>query len=114
MTRTLTLAAALAATVLSTMASAQTVKVADRKGVVTATEWVKEGKHIEKITCKAFNGFDDSFKPTAVTEAVRYVKGKPKSETVDVAGVEEITPAVIEGCRARPDHTLVGRIRAVL
>jgi hypothetical protein len=111
MMRSVTLAAMLATAVASMPVSAQTLKVEDKKGVVTATEWIKQGKHVEKITCKAFNGFDESFKPTAVTEAARYAKGKLRDETIDVAGIERVTPAVIEGCRANPDHTLVARIR---
>ena len=90
------------------------LKVSDKRGVVTTRETLRSGKHIEKITCRAFNALDESFKPEAVTYAVDYSKrAKPKDMKVDVAGVERITPVVIETCKARPQETLLQRIKSV-
>lgn len=98
-------------------AAAQTserMKVTDKHGVVTTRETLQSGKNVERITCRAFNALDESFKPQAVTYAVDYGKrAKPKDLKVDVAGVERITPVVIETCKARPQETLLQRIRSV-
>lgn len=94
--------------------TSERLKVSDKHGVVTTRETLKSGKHIEKITCRAFNALDESFKPEAIGYAVDYGKrAKPKDLDVDVAGVERITPVVIETCKARPQETLLQRIKSV-
>ena len=94
--------------------TSERVKVSDKRGVITARETLKSGKNVEKVTCRAFNALDESFKPQAITYAVDYGKrARPKDMTVDVKGVERITPVVIETCKARPQETLLQRIKAV-
>ena len=103
-----------AATPVVAQASETKTKVTERHGVVTTRETLKSGKHVEKVTCRAFNALDESFKPEAVGYAVEYGKrAKPRDVDVDVAGVERITPVVIETCKARPQETLLQRIKSV-
>ena len=60
-------------------------------------------KALEKMTCEDFVGLEDSFKPDAINWAVAYGEdGKPESAGVNIEGIEQIVPVVIEACQKTP------------
>lgn len=95
-------------------AFAQT-KVQERGGIITTTTTQKQGKHVEKITCREFLAIEDRFRPEAVSYAIGYTKAhKPKDAVIDVRGIDRLTPVIIKTCQARPQESLLQRVRAEL
>ena len=72
-------------------------------------------KAAEKITCREFIALDDEFKPHVVSYALGYDKAKREdAEVIDVTGVNKVVPIIITSCKAKPNDTLLQRIRADL
>jgi hypothetical protein len=70
-------------------------------------------KTTEKISCREFIALRDEFKPQVVSYALGYDRAKrPEARFVDVSGIETIVPVLISSCRARPDESLLQRVRA--
>mgnify|MGYP003347464629 CR=1 FL=1 len=74
-------------------------------GGVDLIALMKQGKSLDTVSCRDFNLLDESFRPQAITYALKSgPKGKPVA-TETVTGVERITPVVLGECQARPgDH----------
>jgi len=70
-------------------------------------------KPLEKMTCEEFVGVEDSFKPHAVSWAVAYgADGKPESAGVNVEGIQQIIPVVIEACQKTPKESFWQKVKA--
>ena len=70
-------------------------------------------KALEKMTCEDFVGLEDSFKPDAINWAVAYGEdGKPESAGVNVEGIQQIVPVVIEACRKTPKESFWQNVKA--
>jgi len=70
-------------------------------------------KPLAKMTCEDFVGLDESFQPQAVYWAVAYGKhGQPEAETVDVEGIENVIPIVVEECKKAPKETFWQKVQA--
>ena len=56
-------------------------------------------KPLTQWTCEEFLAVDDTFKPKVVYWAMAYGKGgKPESATIDVDGIETVTPQIVDAC----------------
>ena len=70
-------------------------------------------KPLEKMTCEEFVGLEDSFKPDAVYWAIAYGEdGKPESAGVNVEGIEQTVPVVIEACQKTPKESFWQKAKA--
>ena len=70
-------------------------------------------KALEKMTCEDFVVLEDSFKPHAVYWAIAYGEdGKPESAGVNVEGIEQIVPVVIEACQKVPKESFWQKVKA--
>jgi hypothetical protein len=83
-------------------------------GGVDLIALMKQGKSLDTVSCRDFNLLDESFRPQAITYALkRGPKGK-EIPTETIRGVENITPVVLGACQARPgDHFTATVRRAV-
>ena len=69
-------------------------------------------KAVEKMACEDFVGLEDSFKPDAVYWAVAYGEdGKPESAGVNVEGIQQIIPVVIEACQKTPKESFWQKVK---
>ena len=69
-------------------------------------------KAVEKLACEDFVGLEDSFKPDAVYWAVAYGEdGKPESAGVNVEGIQQIIPVVIEACQKTPKESFWQKVK---
>ena len=69
-------------------------------------------KALEKMTCEDFVGLEDSFKPDAVYWAIAYGEdGKPESAGVNIEGIEQIVPVVIEACQKTPKESFWQKVK---
>lgn len=61
-------------------------------------------KAVAEITCEDFNGVEDTFKPAVIAWAAGYKQGekKPDAVAVDIAGIEKVTPFIVEACQKEP------------
>ena len=101
----------------SAVGAAQTVKeqaqVPQQDGMTDVTVF-KVNKRLETVTCRDFNLVDVQYRPQAIVYAANYgPKGKPHP-TVTVAGVEQVTPMVVDACRARPGDQFVSAVQRAL
>jgi acid stress chaperone HdeA len=70
-------------------------------------------KPIGKMTCSDFLAIEDHFQPKVVYYAVAYAKGgKVESAGVDVEGIENIVPAVVDGCKKAPKESFWEKVKA--
>jgi acid stress chaperone HdeA len=70
-------------------------------------------KPLAKMTCEDFIGFEESFRPKVVYWAVAYGQGgKPESAGVHVAGIEQMIPVLIEGCKKAPKESFWEKVKA--
>jgi acid stress chaperone HdeA len=77
---------------------------------VTFAESAK--KPLGKMTCEDFLAVDDSIKPKAVYWAVAYAEGgKPEAAVLDVEGTEQITPVIIQECKAQPKESFWKKVK---
>jgi acid stress chaperone HdeA len=90
--------------VTAAMVSGSTLAVAQSTGVK---------KPLAKMTCEDFIGFEESFRPKVVYWAVAYGQGgKPESAGVHVAGIEQMIPVLIEGCKKSPKESFWEKVKA--
>lgn len=84
-------------------------------GGVGVIALMRQGKSLDTVSCRDFNLLDASFRPKAITYAMkRGPKGRPIA-TETVRGVESLTPVVLGACQARPgDHFTTAVHRAVM
>ena len=69
-------------------------------------------KAVEKMTCEEFVGLEGSFKPDAVYWAIAYGEdGKPESAGVNVEGIQQIIPVVIEACQKTPKESFWQKVK---
>ena len=70
-------------------------------------------KPLAKMTCEDFIGFEESFRPKVIYWAVAYGQGgKPESAGVHVAGIEQMIPVLIEGCKKAPKESFWEKVKA--
>ena len=70
-------------------------------------------KPLAKMTCEDFIGFEESFRPKVVYWAVAYGQGgKPESAGVHVAGIEQMIPVLVEGCKKAPKESFWEKVKA--
>jgi len=70
-------------------------------------------KPLGKMTCEDFLAVDDTFKPKVVYWAVAYAKGgKPEAAVIDVEGTDQMTPMLIEDCKAKPKESFWKKVKA--
>ncbi|MFN3434216.1 MAG: HdeA/HdeB family chaperone [Sphingomonas sp.] len=120
MTRMSGAIAACALLAVSTTAAAAPLQVQERanipsrSGEVRRVDLLKQGKHLETVTCGDFGLLDESFRPQAVVYAANYgPKGKPHP-TVTVDGVENVVPIVVQQCKAQPGNHFLTAVRAAM
>lgn len=83
--------------------------------MITTTKTVKNGKQIDKVSCREFLALDETFQPQAVAYAVGYDKAKkPEDAVLDVSGITRLVPVVKKTCKTTPQLSLLQRIRADL
>ncbi len=69
-------------------------------------------KAVEKMTCEDFVALEDSLKPHAINWAVAYGEdGKPESAGVNVEGIQQIIPVVIEACQKTPKESFWQKVK---
>ena len=69
-------------------------------------------KAVENMTCEDFVALEDSFKPHAINWAVAYGEdGKPESAGVNVEGIQQIIPVVIEACQKTPKESFWQKVK---
>ncbi len=80
----------------------------------TASELAK--KPVASVTCEEFNALDESFKPNVIAWAAGYQQGqkKPDAVAVDVQGVEQITPVVVDACAKAPTSSFWSKVDSEL
>lgn len=67
----------------------------------------------ETLTCRDFVRLREDFRPTVVSYALGYTHAKrPQLDAVDVGGVAQLVPVLVQSCRERPTETLLQRIEA--
>jgi len=73
-------------------------------------------KSIDKITCEEFTGLEESYQPTYVAWAWGYNQGQsePSSVVMDVSGVEQLTPYVVDACQKEPKASFWSKVRSKL
>jgi acid stress chaperone HdeA len=70
-------------------------------------------KPLAKMTCEDFIGFEESLRPKVVYWAVAYGQGgKPESAGVHVAGIEQMIPVLVEGCKKAPKESFWEKVKA--
>ena len=84
-------------------------------GNMSKVELLKTGKRLETVSCRDYNGLEETYRPQAIVYAANYgPKGKPHP-TVTTEGVERFIPVVTARCRARPgDHFTAAVNRAMM
>jgi len=66
-----------------------------------------------KMTCGDFLKIEDRFQPKVVYYAVAYAKGgKVESAGIDIEGIENIVPAVIDQCKKAPKESFWQKVKA--
>ena len=78
--------------------------IPSRSGEVRHVDLLKQGKHLETVTCGDFGLLDESFRPQAVVYAANYGPKGKAHPTMTVDGVENIVPIVVQQCKARPGN----------
>ena len=69
-------------------------------------------KAVEKMTCEDFVALEDSFKPHTINWAVAYGEdGKPEIAGVNVEGIQQIIPVVIEACQKTPKESFWQKVK---
>jgi acid stress chaperone HdeA len=73
-------------------------------------------KKVTEITCEDFNGLEDSFKPTVIAWAEGFRQGskKPNEVTLNIDGIEKVTPMIVEACQKEPKASLWSKAKAEL
>ncbi|PSJ60253.1 HdeA/HdeB family chaperone [Pseudaminobacter soli (ex Li et al. 2025)] len=73
-------------------------------------------KKITDVTCEDFNGIDDSFKPNVIAWAEGFRQGskKPNEVTLNIDGIEKVTPILIEACQKEPKASFWSKAKAEL
>jgi len=98
---------------LKHIASAVVVATLFASSTVAFSQSASSKKPFEKMTCEDFVGLEDSFKPHAVSWAVAYGEdGKPERAGVNVEGIEQIVPVVIEACQKAPKESFWQKVKA--
>jgi acid stress chaperone HdeA len=70
-------------------------------------------KPLGKMTCGEFLTIEDRFQPKVIYYAVAHAKGgKVESAGVDIEGIENIVPAVTEGCKKAPKESFWEKVKA--
>ncbi len=69
----------------------------------TSKEDLKK-KTVATISCEDFNGVVASFKPTVVAWVAGFKQGdkKPDAVTLDIQGIENVTPLIVDACKKDP------------
>ena len=98
---------------LKRIATAVLVTTLFASSTVAFSQSASSKKALEKMTCEEFVGLEDSFKPHVVSWAVAYgADGKPESAGVNVEGIEQIVPVVIETCQKTPKESFWQKVKA--
>jgi acid stress chaperone HdeA len=87
--------------------------VAVSAGAETKTSAAVTKKPVTQWTCEEFIALDDEYKPSAVYWASAYAKGgEPEASELDIAGTEQITPAIVQECEKEPKASFWQKLRA--
>lgn len=83
-------------------------------GVTTSDAASSGKKSIDKITCQEFVALDETYQPAYVAWAWGYSQGQsdPSAVVVDVDGVTEITPYVVEECQQEPKASFWSKVKS--
>ena len=117
MTRMFGTIAACALLAVSTTAVAAPLQVQEkatipsRSGEVRHVDLLKQGKHLETVTCGDFGLLDESFRPQAVVYAANYGPKGKAHPTVTLDGVENVVPIVVQQCKAQPGNHFLTAVR---
>ncbi|UZK66296.1 HdeA/HdeB family chaperone [Sphingomonas sp. M1-B02] len=113
--KTITTSLSLFACLIGAVSAAAQSTTSARNGVITTTRIERNGKQIEKVTCREFLALREDFRPQAISYAIGYDKAKkPEDAVLDVAGIARLVPVIQKTCRTTPQLTLLQRIRADL
>lgn len=85
--------------------------IPSRSGEVRHVDLLKQGKHLETVTCGDFGLLDESFKPQAVVYAANYGPKGKAHPVVTVDGVEKVVPIVVQQCKAQPGNHFLTAVR---
>lgn len=60
------------------------------------------------VSCEEFLTLEDMYRPHLIAWAAGYHQAhmKPPVEVIDIAGIEKVTPMVVEQCRMTPSASL--------
>lgn len=85
-----------------------------RSGSAKVTELAK--KPVADVTCEEFNAIEDTFKPNVIAWAAGYRQGqkKPDAVAVDIQGVDQITPVVVDACAKAPTSSFWSKVDSEL
>ena len=110
--------------IIVTLALASSVALGQAQSTSTGTSTAKSSakaadiakKPLASVTCEEFNALDETFKPTIVAWAAGYRQGEKKPDVValDVRGIEQITPVVVDECKKAPTTSFWSRVEAEL
>ena len=69
-------------------------------------------KPVADVTCEEFNAIEDTFKPNVIAWAAGYRQGqkKPDAVAVDIQGVDQITPVVVDACAKAPTSSFWSKV----
>lgn len=71
-----------------------------------------EIKPVGQLTCQDFLMLDESFKPTAVAFAEGVTKkDKIVDPTLDVQGIAEVVPVLVQECTKTPKDNFVNKVK---
>ncbi len=80
---------------------------------VAFAAWSDAKKPLGKMTCGDFLSIEDRFQPKVVYYAVAYARGgKVESASVDIKGIENIIPVVIDECKKAPKESFWQKVKA--
>ena len=78
----------------------------------TSTFAASGSKPLAKMTCEDFLAVDETIQPKMVYWAVAYAQGgKPEAAMLDVEGTDQITPMLIQECKAKPKESFWKKVK---
>lgn len=78
-----------------------------------AAETKQEQKPVGQWTCQDFLTLDESFQPTAVAFAEGVTKkDKVVDPTLDVQGIAQVVPVLVQECSKSPKSNFVNKVKA--
>jgi acid stress chaperone HdeA len=79
---------------------------------VTAAAQSPSKKPLGQWTCEEFLGVEDQSRPKVISWATAYAKGgKPEASVIDIAGIDKLTPIIVDECRKAPKASFWTKVK---